>query len=408
MKRQFKSAKRHIELIWIVVFFIVFGLSSLLRVFNSAKENIIFTIPIIILMIGAMFSVFFNRWKNLNAINRNKNLDNDDLKLRKLAIFFFLAFLFWALLGCFRNIDKSYLIMGYVFSYFILIISLIIAKPNSWPVMALKAGFFFSLIFTLTALTIWIWQGASGRMMVLMMPASQAMIASCIIFCGLAINSFSWRIIGIILAVFTIILCDSRTALLALIAACTTIIIIKVKVQGRHKYFALKLFAISFGIVFCIGLLFWSDSYHYISDWVANVLSWHDPHRGIQAGFSHRTLAFKEAYELFLTRPLLGWGFRISDNLLITSSSAHNGYLQTLVDVGVPGLLFAILCYLLATVRIYKRYQNHSSNIDLAFLAILIFNAFFSIGERYLFNVGNILSILVIAAVFLPTTHKKL
>ena len=47
-------------------------------------------------------------------------------------------------------------------------------------------------------------------------------------------------------------------------------------------------------------------------------------------------------------------------------------------------------------------------NFGLASLAILIFNAFFSIGERYLFNVGNILSILVIAAVFLPTTHKKL
>ena len=407
MKRAFKSATRHIELIWIAVFFIVFGLSSLLRVFAFIKEYILLTSPIIILMIGAMFSAFFNRWKSLNAINRNKILDNNDLKLRKLVIFFFLAFLFWALLGCFRNIDQSYLIIGYVFSYFILIISLIIAKPDSWPVMSLKAGFFFSLIFTVIALITWIEQGASGRMTALLRPASQAMIASCIIFCGLAINSFSWRFIGIILAVFTVILCDSRTALLALIAACTTIIIIKMKVQGRRKYFALKLFAISFAIVLCIVLLFWSESYHYISDWVANVLSWHDPHRGIQSGFSHRTLIFKEAYELFLTRPILGWGFRISEKLLITSSSAHNGYLQTLVDVGLPGFLFALFCYLLITVRIYKRYQKYGNNIDLAFLAILIFNAFFSIGERYLFNVGNILSILVIAAICLPTAHKQ-
>jgi len=408
MQRAFKSATRHIELIWIVIFFIVFGLSSLLRVFTFAKEDIVLTTPIIILMFGAIFSGFFNKWKDLNIINRNKILDNDDRKFRKLAIFFLLAFLFWALFGCFRNIDQSYLIIGYVFSYFILIISLIIAKPDSWPVMSLKAGFFFSLIFTVIALIIWIEQGASGRMTALMAPASQAMIASCIIFCGFAIKSFSWRFAGIILAVFTVILCDSRTALLALIAACTTIIIIKMKVQGRRKYFALKLFAISFAIVFCIVLLFWSESYHYISDWVANVLSLYDPHRGIQAGFSSRTIVFRESYELFLSRPIFGWGFRISENLLITSSSAHNGYLQTLVDVGLPGFLFAILCYLLATVRIYKRYQKRRSDIDLAFLAILIFNAFFSIGERYLFNVGNLLSILLIAAVCLPTAHKQL
>jgi len=134
-----------------------------------------------------------------------------------------------------------------------------------------------------------------------------------------------------------------------------------------------------------------------------------DPHRGIESGLSGRTIAWAEAWRLFLSKPLTGVGFRAHEPLMELATSSHNGYLALLAEVGIFGFLFAIALLVLGVWSLLKQYSRSSDRAGLEVLLALTFSYTLLAGaERYFFNVGNPTSLLFMLAIFEGTIPRRL
>ncbi len=164
-------------------------------------------------------------------------------------------------------------------------------------------------------------------------------------------------------------------------------------------------------IYLCIALLIFifsavllnpGDIFQYTID---NVLMWNDPHRGAAAGFSGRLIIWNESIRIFSENPLWGWGTRANEVLLqeksqVFASSTHNGILANLVDHGIPG---GVLCITLMFWPVLLCLRSALFNVDKRhwlLLSLLGSYVLLGIGERYLFNVGNPTSVVILITLF--------
>jgi O-antigen ligase len=112
-------------------------------------------------------------------------------------------------------------------------------------------------------------------------------------------------------------------------------------------------------------------------------------------------------WELFLRNPVLGVGFRAHEQVLNVGSSAHNGYLATLAEVGIVG--FLAVAFLV--VRGFRLLWVRSEDPEWMFgssvlLGVAVAYLLLAVFERYLMNVGNPTSLLFLLCIMRPDFNK--
>ena len=125
--------------------------------------------------------------------------------------------------------------------------------------------------------------------------------------------------------------------------------------------------------------------------------------RGITSGATGRVEAWKGTWELFTRNPVIGVGFRAHERLLKADTSAHNGYLATLAEVGILGFL-GVLFLIARGLRLLwtgsrEPGPGFSQSILFGLCAGYLLLAIF---ERYLINVGNPTSLLFLVSIMRP------
>jgi O-antigen ligase len=125
-----------------------------------------------------------------------------------------------------------------------------------------------------------------------------------------------------------------------------------------------------------------------------------DRHRGLESGGSGRLDTWKVMWSLFLDNPLLGVGFRAHETVLKVNTSAHNGYLALLAEIGVIGFGAVIFLTVSGLRNIWRRNQDPPQTYSYSVLLGLACGYFvLAIFERYFINAGNPTSLLFLLSI---------
>jgi O-antigen ligase len=125
--------------------------------------------------------------------------------------------------------------------------------------------------------------------------------------------------------------------------------------------------------------------------------------RGISSGASGRVTAWKWTWELFVHNPVLGVGFRAHEYLLKADSSAHNGYLATLAEVGLLGFLGILFLVVRGLHLLWVGSREPESGFSQSILfGLCVGYLLLAVFERYLINVGNPTSLLFLVSIMRP------
>jgi len=129
-----------------------------------------------------------------------------------------------------------------------------------------------------------------------------------------------------------------------------------------------------------------------------------DRYRGLDSGGTGRFETWNAAWNLFLSHPILGVGFRVHETLLKMNTSAHNGYLALLAEIGLIGFAAALYFTLTGLWRIWRRSQDPSQTYSYSVLLGLACGYFvLAVFERYFINVGNPTSLLFLLSILGPS-----
>jgi len=125
--------------------------------------------------------------------------------------------------------------------------------------------------------------------------------------------------------------------------------------------------------------------------------------RGFGSGATGRITAWKTTWDLFLRHPVLGVGFRAHEHILKVDTSAHNGYLATLAEVGIIGFLAVMYLVLRGLRLLWASIKNPSHVFTYSILfGLCVGYLLLAVFERYLINVGNPTSLLFLLSVIRP------
>jgi O-antigen ligase len=126
---------------------------------------------------------------------------------------------------------------------------------------------------------------------------------------------------------------------------------------------------------------------------------WRDP---IETGFTGRIYVWQETLRIWLEHPFWGVGYRSLEHHLTEASSAHNGYLSVLAEIGIMGALPLAVFMTLRTRGLWSRVRARD-RLGTAGLALVAGMAVESLFERYLINFGNPTSLLFLLVLLTPT-----
>src|SRR3984957_6047716 len=226
-------------------------------------------------------------------------------------------------------------------------------------------------------------------------PHYLGLIAFGLWMCSLMVQSrlLAACMIGINIAV--IVATESRGSL---VAACLGVLVFfTLKITRAHKgRAALTLTTIS--LVIALILIVYRDV---IEVSVSSLLFLNDKYRGLGTGFTGRLDAWQEAFDLFLSNPWFGVGFRMHEQYMTTLSSAHNGYLSLLGEVGLSGSLSLLFLTSLAYWRLFRSALRGDAIaiFGVSFVTGYLFLATF---ERFFLNMGNPTSALTWLFLMMP------
>jgi O-antigen ligase len=204
---------------------------------------------------------------------------------------------------------------------------------------------------------------------------------------ALALQSL-WMAIGLIsVNLFVIVETQSRSALAAALLGLAVFAAFKLNRLGKKRA-GLALASIAF--VGAVLLLVYFDA---VQEGVSSLFFLGDKNRGLGTGFTGRIGAWQETLDLFLENPFFGVGFRMHERYMTVLTSAHNGYLSLLAEVGIVGalpilMLVAILWWRLGRGAVAG---DHIAMLGFSCVAGYLFVAAF---ERLFLNMGNPTSIL--------------
>lgn len=203
--------------------------------------------------------------------------------------------------------------------------------------------------------------------------------------------SFKWtplRGIFFLFAIFMLLKADSRSAILGAFVGVMVIYLIK------HTKYTL----ITFIIATIIVVIAQFNIYGYLD----KLLLLSDKYRGIDGSFSNRIDIWKFCLDVILNHPFIGVGFRMSDKILSMQSmgSTHNVYLMILMESGIIGTILLLLSMAMCFINLGGKALKHKEKTSLFYIGLLSGTLVFGMGERFLINIGNLSSLLLIFALF--------
>jgi len=226
-------------------------------------------------------------------------------------------------------------------------------------------------------------------------PNHLALIAFGILVSALAVPNVlaSGVLVGVNMLV--IIATQARGSLVASVIAILTYLILLHVHLYKRKSIILFIFVAALTAATC--MIYESE----IQQVLSGLLFLNDRYRGMGTGFTGRTDAWQEAYQLFLDNPIFGIGFRMHEQYMTTLSSAHNGYLSMLAETGISGVICAGALTVTCIVRLFRLFRSGDANA-IAGISLVFGYLFLAVFERYFINVGNPTSVLVWLFLFMP------
>jgi len=237
-----------------------------------------------------------------------------------------------------------------------------------------------------------------------------ALIALSILACSFLINNKVLNAIVALSMLLLIILTGSRSGLGA------SVILLSIFAFYRWKSLRSELKGlVLFIIVLFISLLilgFFQKETQYVAQ---GLFATNDEHRGLGTNFTGRSDAWQFTFDLWKDNPWFGVGYRMHEQYFtgLTSwsfqyeyeiSSSHNGYLGVLSEIGVIGIFPVIFIFYFGIKRLlfFSNRGDALSQISIALIASYLFIAVF---ERYMINVGNPTSVLVMLLLMRPDLY---
>jgi O-antigen ligase len=240
-----------------------------------------------------------------------------------------------------------------------------------------------------------------GRETDILNPNSIAMIAMSIVVCSLAFKNVFIIALGQLAGIATIYFTGSRAAALGGLAAISIGIYRRVRLFNRASQVAV---IVAITLAMPLILYFYSGFFFTTAD---KFFLWSDPHRGIDSGMSGRLYTWIKTAELIRDNWIFGVGFRAHESY-IAASSAHNGYLATMAEIGIIGFGAIITFILRRQFRLFASWRFDTSVVVLNVLFPLsIGYLLIAIFERYLINIGNPVSLLFLVALMRPIVRRQ-
>lgn len=228
-------------------------------------------------------------------------------------------------------------------------------------------------------------------------PAAFALITASVFLTAMIIRRVIVRI-PILIAMGTVIYLTGARA-----SAVAVLIGLAVTLVARRRIAQASGYTVLFLCIFVGGALaaYYGDA---VLRGVSDFFAIQDRHRGLESGGSGRLETWKATWNLFLANPILGVGFRAHETVLKVNTSAHNGYLALLAEIGLIGFVSVLFATVSGMRNIWRRNQDHSQTFSYSVLLGLACGYFvLAMFERYFINTGNPTSLLFLLSILGPT-----
>ncbi len=227
-------------------------------------------------------------------------------------------------------------------------------------------------------------------------PNAIALVSMSVLLSSMMIRSSLWRWSIFSVALIPLLMTRSRASAVGAIIGLVIVFIVRTKAAtGKTKVMILLLVGLAI-----IGGLTFSET---VTGAGSEFFSLHDRHRGINSGATGRIHVWKEVWGLFMDNPILGVGFRAHEGLLRAGSSAHQGYLALLAEIGIFGFLAVMYLVGSGILTLWGAVKRpnlvYSYSVPFGLALGYLFIAMF---ERYMINVGNPTSLLFLLAITIP------
>lgn len=232
-------------------------------------------------------------------------------------------------------------------------------------------------------------------------PNTIALVSTSVLLASTAYRRLTVRLALMAPIAGIIVLTSSRAAAVAVVAGLAMILWLRLRAKRQSVLLpgAVLLVAAVTATILYGETIYRSVDQHY-------AMSTAD--RGIGSGATGRLAAWKWTWDLFVRNPALGIGFRAHEHVLKVDSSAHNGYLATLAEIGLLGFLGVAYLIGRALRCLWRtahepRHAMHASilfGLCVGYLVLAIF-------ERYLINVGNPTSLLFLLGLMQPGSTES-
>lgn len=227
-------------------------------------------------------------------------------------------------------------------------------------------------------------------------PNTIALVAASALMAAMAIRTLAVRVVVMGVVATVVVLTGSRAAAIAIVMGLVVTGWLRLRSRGGP---VLIFAAVGLLAVVGIGAMYGGQVY----DTLDRLYSLSTADRGLGSGASGRLEAWKSTWKLFLDHPFIGVGFRAHEFLLRVDSSAHNGYLATLAELGLIGFLAIISLIARGLHLLWESAQEPERGfIPSLLLGLSVGYLFLAVFERYLINVGNPTSLLFLLAVMQP------
>jgi O-antigen ligase len=227
-------------------------------------------------------------------------------------------------------------------------------------------------------------------------PNTIALVATSVLIAGMSIRRLALRLVVMAPIAGIIILTSSRAAAVAAVAGLGMVVWLRLRARRRP---VLLLAGIGLIVAIGVSIAYGDVLYRTLDRFYA--LSTAD--RGITSGASGRVTAWKWTWELFLRNPVFGVGFRAHEYLLKADTSAHNGYLATLAEVGILGFVSVLFLVSRGLHLLWTGSRKPGPGFSQSILfGLCVAYLLLAVFERYLINVGNPTSLLFLVGIMRP------
>ncbi|MGA6828436.1 O-antigen ligase family protein [Nitrospira sp. NS4] len=227
-------------------------------------------------------------------------------------------------------------------------------------------------------------------------PNTVALVSTSVLLASMSIRTLVLRLAVMGPVAGIIVLTSSRAAAGAAVVGLVLVLWRRLRARRRPVLlFAGMALLLAVGVTIAYGDLLYktADRFYALSS----------ADRGISSGASGRVTAWKGTWELFVRNPVLGVGFRAHEHLLKADTSAHNGYLATLAEVGVLGFLGVLYLVVRGLHLLWADSRDPGrAFVQSILLGLCVGYILLAIFERYLINVGNPTSLLFLVSVMRP------